>query len=93
MVWEKLLSNNYSLTPQTPTVDLRTQLQPFQDLQPDEIQDQLQRLHIQHPDATTMVMFPPTTATTPSHTIQYDTASSASSSSVESNGYGGAAQK
>lgn len=54
MVWDQLLSNP-SLQNQATSVDLRTQVQPFQDLQPDEIQDQLQRLHIQHPDAVLMV--------------------------------------
>jgi len=50
--WNQLLSNHaLSQTGSPVTPDLRTQLQPFQDLQPDEIQDQLQKLHIQHPEA------------------------------------------
>lgn len=57
MVWDQLLSNS-ALQGQATPVDLRTQVQPFQDLQPDEIQDQLQRLHIQHPDAAVLVVSP-----------------------------------
>ena len=48
--WNQL-SHALPQTSAPATPDLRTQLQPFQDLQPDEIQDQLQKLHIQHPDA------------------------------------------
>ena len=59
MAWNQLVANHALPQPNPPaTPDLRTQLQPFQDLQPDEIQDQLQKLHIQHPDAT-MVLMPP----------------------------------
>ncbi len=55
--WNQLHSNHSLSQPSAPaTPDLRSQLQPFQDLQPDEIQDQLQKLHIQHPDATMVVV-------------------------------------
>lgn len=55
-MWNPLLSGQI-LQPSAalvPSMDLRTQVQPFQDLQPDEIQDQLQKLHIQHPDGMMM---------------------------------------
>lgn len=50
MVWDQLLPNP-TLQGQATPIDLHTQFQPFQDLHPDEIQDQLQRLHIQNPEA------------------------------------------
>lgn len=56
VMWNQLLSDQMLQPNQTPPIDLRTQVQPFQDLQPDEIQDQLQKLHIQHPDAPMMVV-------------------------------------
>lgn len=54
MAWNQLLSNLSQKQPLA-TPDLRTQVQPFQDLQPDEIQDQLQKLHIQLPDALVVI--------------------------------------
>lgn len=56
VMWNPLLSGQIPAPAQAqaPPIDLRTQVQPFQDLQPDEIQDQLQKLHIQHPDAMMM---------------------------------------
>ena len=56
MTWNQLLSNQSLKNQPTLMPDLRTQVQPFQDLQPEEIQDQLQKLHIQLPPDALVVI-------------------------------------
>ena len=81
--WNKLLSGQQQQQQQQagPAPDLRAQLQPFQDYSPQQIQEQLQKLHIQQhsdiPDTNTI-----------SDEFQFVLASIASTSSSSNSGDG-----